>query len=485
MSIFQNLLDAIISLFRSLFGGGSDDTSGDTPILVPDSPGSAPEDEETGSVPDSPIDGGASTSGTSSGGVKPIPPDVDVSGVGNESGGDPVSIPEPAPIQIIGGSIDVMAGRVATIMPEGDDIASIRILSGVENGTLTVNPDNTLALAMTQSDFTGTMDFQYEVTDSSGVTAVHGVNINVSPGVQGAGWGTGQEHYMLATDENDNVIVEHGENHVKVYISGSADALTIADIAGLHGMSTSAVTGTWLADNGYGQSEGLALAEDAGMLLWHAVTPWNSETSNWLLLESGYEYGSLGRIHNPGAVGESEMHPLYIGSWGDGPKPILAEKLWPPSGASNVVVQDVHFTEGVFMLNTANWIFDDVTVTDNHGMVIQVSSGITVRNSDFYDIIMDAPTDVSSDGNWFPHSSRVQGYFAHDIDGALLENTLFDHTGWADDYTGSAADGQPPSMYSHNIYFSHQMSDTVSWKSGCSWRIRAQVSWGARRYSSV
>ena len=188
------------------------------------------------------------------------------------------------------GGVDVIAGRVATIAPEGDDVASVRILSGVDHGKVTVNPDNSMALVMTLSDYTDAERFTYEVTHSDGSTSTYEVDLNVVEGPQQAGWATGEYHYMLETDENDRVIVEHGDNHVKVHISGAEDALTLADIARLEGLSVSEVDGAWLAAHGgYGQSEGLALAEDAGMALWREVTPRHSETSNWLLFESGYE----------------------------------------------------------------------------------------------------------------------------------------------------------------------------------------------------
>ena len=150
---------------------------------------------------------------------------------------------------------------------------------------------------MTQSDFIGTQSFTYEATHADGSTSLHQVGLNVVPGMQDNGWATGEGHYMLATDENDQVIVEHGDTHTKVYISGSADALSLADIARIEDIPVSSVTGSWLAAHGgYGQSEDMALAEDAGMALWNEVTPDWSETSNWLLLERGHDYGDLGRI---------------------------------------------------------------------------------------------------------------------------------------------------------------------------------------------
>ena len=230
-------------------------------------------------------------------------------------------------------SVEVMAGRVTTLLPEGDDITDVRIVSGVDHGNITVNPDNSLALVMTLSDFTGAQSFSYEATHKDGSVTLHEVELNVVPGMQDAGWGTSEAHYMLETDEDDRVVVEHGDVHTKVYISGSTNALSLEDIAALEGLDVSKITGKWLAENStYGQSEDMALDAEAGMKLWGRVTDAGSDTSNWLLFERGYEYHDLGRILDRNTEGESELNPLYMGAYGDGDQPVITSKVPPVAG---------------------------------------------------------------------------------------------------------------------------------------------------------
>ena len=263
------------------------------PVTAPDpEPVTAPDPEPVAEQPDPEPDPQPQPqpSPPAQGSVTP-PEGPDQTGGTDSNGG------ETAPVAAQG-SVSVYAGRVTTLDPIGSDVASVEILSDVSHGSLTVNPDNTLGLVMTRSDFIGTQSFQYQVTSSSGATSTHSVTLNVQRGEQDDGWGTGEDHYMLATDENDRVIVEHGENHVKVHVTGAADGLTRAEIAAMEGVSQGTVTGEWIAANtSYGQTEGTALSVDLGLEMWEAVSPRSAETSNWLLLERGYEY-DLGNGYN-------------------------------------------------------------------------------------------------------------------------------------------------------------------------------------------
>ena len=389
------------------------------------------------------------TTGTS-GGTTTIPTAPQQNGSSSGDGGD-------APNLAAQGNVDVMAGRVATLSPPGSDVVGVNIVSGVQHGSLTVNPDNSFALVMTQSNFTGSQSFTYEATHTDGSISTHTVNLNVTPGLQAKGWATGETHYMLETDANDRVIVEHGENHVKVYVSSSSNALSRADIAQMEGISIGDVTGQWLANHGgYGQSEALALDEDAGMALWETVTPVDSETSNWLLLERGQDYNNLGRILESGAWGESELNPLYFGAWGTGTRPeVTTEFSQMQNSSTNLVVQDIHFSGGVLMLDSKNIIFDNVTVTED-GMVLQWSESITVRNSDFYDVYHEDPVNGTS---WHPGIDRTTGIFAGAMDNLLLEGLFFDHNGWGPNYL--SGEDQPPGTFSHNLYVTEDVSDVT------------------------
>lgn len=382
----------------------------------------------------------------------PTPP-AQTGGTGT-SGGDTTPV-------TIDGTVSVMAGRVATLDPAAADVTGLRIVNGLDHGNVTVNPDGTFAVVMTQSAFTGAQSFTYEATHGDGTTTLHQVDLNVGAGAQAGGWGTGESQYMLATDASDKVIVEHGEVHTKVYVSGANDALSLADIAAIEGMSVSQVTGAWLAASGYGQSEGLALDQQAGMVLWHAVSPDYSETSNWLLLESGYTYGELGTILGRGVGGEGELHPLYIGAWGQGPAPEVtsAFDVVYSYGVSNVVVQDIHFSNGSLVLNAQNFLFDNVTFSGDE-VAIQWSDGVTIHNSEFLDIRLEASR---NGGNWETHADRIQALYMSDVQGVLLEGNFFDYNSWEEGYyaNGSSAGGQIPSMYSHNMYLAADNSDVT------------------------
>ena len=362
------------------------------------------------------------------------------------------------------GTVDVVEGRVATIQPAASDIAGLRIVSDVQHGHVTVNPDNTFALVMTQSNFTGSQSFVYEATHSDGSVTQHQVDLNVSPGSSSTGWATGESHYMLATDANDNVIVEYGDNHRAVYISGSQNALSLNDIAALEGISASQIDGSWLANSDYGKTQATALDLNAGMQLWNTISPYRAQdSSNWLMFERGYTYDNYGDLLNPGVNGESEMNPILIGAWGQGAHPVMQEELFVFAESSkNVVVQGLHFTEGVTFLDASNVILDDLILTDD-SLVIQNGSGFSLRNSAFYDIKNTHSEGNIQNGKWMVDGNRVAGTYIDTIDGLLLEGNFFDQNGWSPDYAldASATGGQPPIMFNHNIYLQRDNLDVT------------------------
>lgn len=415
------------------------DTNGTATPTEPEPEPEPTEPTNTGGGSSEPVDPG------------PLPPEQ--TGGSGESGG------AGSPV-MASSSVSVIGGRVTTLNPEGSDIQSVQILSGVEHGNVTVNPDNTLALVMTMSDFTGNQSFSYQTTDSSGATQVHTVNLAVEAGPQQGGWGTGQAHYMLETDENDRVITEIGENHTKVYISGSSNALSIADIAAIEGLSTSQITGQWLANHGgYGQSEDMALAEDAGLALWYNVTPANSQTSNWLLLERGYTYDDLPpQLFLNGAYGEDELHPVKLTSYGEGSAPVMSELTQWGGGeggsSENIVIQDIFFTDGIYFIQGANVIFENVSATSESA--IMGNDGATVRYSKFFDSITDDPAGSS----WEPHLDREQGMYVSNGEGILFEHNFFDHNGWEDGWETDPSK-MPPSMFSHNLYLQADLADVT------------------------
>ena len=385
----------------------------------------------------------------------PTAPEQSGSG-GNDGGGTTPTIAD--------GSIDVVGGRVTTLAPGAEEAVELRIVSSVEHGTITVNPDNTFALVMTQSDFSGAQSFTYEATSADGTVTLHQVDLNVSPRTTEYGWATGEDHYMLATDAEDNIVVEHGDTHQTVYISGSDSALSLSNIATAEGMDVADLTGEWLANSSYGQTEDTALDLEAGMMAWNTLMPRNGEdSSNWLMFERGYTYDNYGTLLERGLDGEDPFNPIYIGAWGEGERPVMQESL-DLFGESNknVVFQGLEFTDGVLILDAENIILDDLTLTKD-GAVIQDGAGITIRNSNFYDIYKTQEEANIVNGNWVPEHNYVQGAYIHGIDGLMIEGNFFDLNGWREDYSedGSADGGQPPIMFNHNLYVQRDNMDVT------------------------
>ncbi|MCU0906561.1 MAG: hypothetical protein MUF73_03755 [Rhodobacteraceae bacterium] len=382
------------------------------------------------------------------GNPNPTPP---VQSGGGEDGGTVAAVSNPT---------SVIAGRVTTIEPVGgDNVAAIRILQHPAHGHLSVNPDNTLALVMTDSSHTGALSFRYETTLSNGTTAAHTTNLNVVAGSQQAGWSTGKDFYMLATDDDDNVIVEHGEVHRKVYVSGSPDALTRDDIAQLAGIRPDQVTNAWLIANPqYGGSEEMALDDSVAQGLWKELT-FRQSSSHWLLLERGYTYDSIGRLAEYEASGESPMNPLYVGAWGEGTRPVVTQDQysWQP----NVVFQGLHFTGGLRILGGDGNVIIDDTMFTKQSLVVQEVPGVTVRNSHFFDIVRDAPQNTGA--TWDPGANRMTAFYVSGVDGLLIDGNVFDKIAYADNYRQDASvlGGQPPSMFSHALYIQYDNADVT------------------------
>jgi hypothetical protein len=400
--------------------------------------------------------------GSNSGGARETPeydnvtiptPPVQTGGTGEDGG-------SVAPTAITGQKVSLMSGRMATLDPQDDDIASIRIVNQPGQGHVSVNPDNTFAVVMTDTKATGSMSFTYEITHGDGTKSLHTTPLEVSQGLQQDGWGTGDTHYMLATDANDRVIVEKGDSHRAVYVSNADRALTIAEIAAREGVSVNQINGSWLAARPQYGTEGQPLAQDAGAMLWRTLTPESSQRSCSLLLERGYTYDKLGRLVNAYASGASELQPLYIGAWGTGDKPEIVQNDQLIGGSKNVVIQDVHFTRGLTVLESGNVLLDNVTFTQK-SLVVITTEGFTARNSEFYDIFREEPTSAS--GLWEAGRDKLQGIYTSNVNGLLLEGNFFDMVGWEQDYRvdGSIEGGQPPSMFSHDMYIDHNNLDVT------------------------
>jgi hypothetical protein len=370
----------------------------------------------------------------------------------------------PQPVLNVGAPVSVMAGRVHTLQIEtSEPIASIKILSDPAHGNVTVNPDNSLAVVLTGTDETGQMSFDYRVSYADGSQDTQTMRLDVVPGEQAAGWATGANHYMLETDAAGDLVIETGDNHREVYVSASEDALTLADIAALEGLDVPDITRDWLrVHTDYGSEPEMALAQDAGSLLWTEITDRSATpNSHWLLFERGYEYHDFGRLVPRGATGEDELHPIHITSYGEGAKPVLPSAIIYQNTTENLVISDLHFEDGFTSLSGTNIILEDTILNGELNLQGYFSdeATFTLYDSAIYDAALDAPRN----GSTWTGGDREQGLFVASMEGLLVKDSLFDHNGWGAGYSEDM-DGdspQPINMFNHNIYVQNDNVDVT------------------------
>ena len=360
-----------------------------------------------------------------------------------------------------GSPLEVVAGRTTTLDVGGQ---VLRVISDPEGGNATVNPDGTVALVLPDNGSRGKISFQVEVSGPQGPEPLE-VTLKAVGVSQNSSWGTG-DVYMLETDAQDSVVVEPGENHRKVYVSGANDALGIDDIAAREGLKASKIDGDWLLDHPeYGATESKALDAEAGKMLWSRLTDAKGHDdvepgSHWLMIEKGHTYSDLGRLISRAGQGESPLHPLYVGTWGSGTRPVIESEVQAYQGLSkNFVVQGLELANGAVALEGENLLLDGLVVKGNN-LNIQNITRFTLRESQVLDVVREKP--LSKD-YWNAADNKISGAFIKNTDGLLIEDTIFDHNGWEDDYSpnGALSGGQPPSKFSHNLYIQMDVTDAT------------------------
>ncbi|MEM7508242.1 MAG: hypothetical protein AAF415_16030, partial [Pseudomonadota bacterium] len=182
--------------------------------------------------------------------------------------------------------------------------------------------------------------------------------------------------------------------------------------------------------------------------------------SHWMLFEKGHEY-YVDRLIQQGTNGEDELHPLYIGSYGEGELPVLSGDLRSfQEGSWNIVIRDVQFDNKFQVLSGGNYILDGIH-SSGEEIAFQNLSAMTLRDS----TILDATTEVPTQGGdtWNANLDRASGFFANGPQGLLVEGNFFDHNGWeADyDYYMSTDYGLAPSQFNHNVYINHKGLDVT------------------------
>jgi hypothetical protein len=430
------------------------------------------ENTENPALADSDASGGTDTGGTDTGGSDTGGSDTGGSDTGGSDTGGSTGNEPPANIAPVVDVdpetvTEVLTGRVTTLkIGGGEDAQSIKITEGPTNGNLTVNPDNTLALVLTGETATGSDSFSYRITHEDGTVEAVTTTLDLKPGPMSSSWGTGN-FYTLQEDANGDSIVETGDIHRDVFVSESADALSLEDIAMIEGITVEEMgkPHEWLeAHPEYGGSADNPLDGQTAMLLWNHITDGEQgPTSHWLLFERGYEYEDLGRVMTRGMEGESELHPVHITSWGEGELPVIHARLNAyQEDTQNVVISDLYLAESAQVLQADNYLFEDVVLAGEE-MNVQGGYGITIRDSAIVDAYREEPVKVTDDGKWEAVSNRMSGLFAKNLDGFLLEDTVVAHNGWAPDYRYdmSIEGGHTPSFYSHNLYIQRDNWDVT------------------------
>lgn len=372
----------------------------------------------------------------------------------------PTPDPDPTPLPSRTENLTAEAGRVLTIEPTDSGIASIKILSQTSHGHVSVNPDKTLSLVLSEDpDNQSDTAFSYEITYESGKTQQIQTKVDVVAGQESDGWGKG-DFYMLETGADGRAVVEHGENHRKVYVTEGAHGLTAAEIAKAEGIAVSKVTGKWLLEHPeYGATPDKALDSKLGMKLWYAATGRDAEpNSNWLLFERGYEYEDLGRVVSRATRGESALNPVFIGAYGTGEDPKIDGRIQIyQDQVQHVVIQNINVT-GVQALTGENLLLDRLSVSGDN-VAIQGVTRFTMRDSDIIDVARSES--VTDHSFWAASANRISGTYVTRTDGVYLNNNLFDRNGWAPGYDPnlSASKPMPPSYYNHNLYVQENVTD--------------------------
>lgn len=371
----------------------------------------------------------------------------------------------------ISSRFEVAGGRVTTLeIANSSSVQSVRVLQGPDHGNLTVNPDNTLALVMSHEPrFSGQIDFSYEITRADGSRTVQNSTVSVQPSTQQAGWGAGN-FYMLEEDRNGSIIVEQGDNHRKVYVSGGSDAFSLADIAAREGVGVGQITQAWLvAHPEYGGSAEMALDVNAGMQVWGAINGTQAgANSNWLLFERGHQYNNLSNLIPWGTQGEDPLHPVHITAYGEGRKPVLnsSVNIFGDRPVENVVFSDLDLKRGFTSLEGSNLILDNLSVTNTSteagkmGILIDGADGITIHDTTVSDVYYLTPPNGA--GRW-TGNEMASGLLIGESSGLLIEGSVFDRSGWAPDYDPnlSTSGGQPPGVFSHNVYIDWNNTDVT------------------------
>ncbi|MBX3375584.1 MAG: right-handed parallel beta-helix repeat-containing protein [Phycisphaeraceae bacterium] len=175
---------------------------------------------------------------------------------------------------------------------------------------------------------------------------------------------------------------------------------------------------------------------------------------DWLVLKRGDEWNESFPTWVKGGSSETEM--MVIGSYGEGPRPVLNTgsgqgflSVAEPDALAHLALMDLHFRadrasgtsldSGVTFLNKwSNVLIENCKIEGFRNNIVIESlnsrpSNIRVRRC----VVVDAFTVF-----W-----NAQGIYTGSVDGCLIEECVFDHNGWRRGVPGANA-----TIFNHNMY---------------------------------
>lgn len=267
-------------------------------------------------------------------------------------------------------------------------------------------------------------------------------------------------HYWLEQDAQGRFKTEPGRLHRTIYVSGSAAAMTRAEIAAEAGVTESTVNGAWLTANPqYGGSAAKPIALDAlNMLSGYLYGMGKVPRSDHILFERGYTYDYQMRRHTNG---ESQIHPLVIGAWGTGARPVVPKpaSIVKP-GFRYIVFRDLTL-QRIMPAYSYTFAFENCRIDGTTGIEQGDESNIMdtrlLTLKDFVIRNVHRPTvNPVGDTVWQAHLNRRSGLYGAPY-GFLAHGCISHLNGWKEGYdiNASAAFPHPPSMYSHGFYIQY------------------------------
>ncbi|VDS07941.1 hypothetical protein PARHAE_01121 [Paracoccus haematequi] len=369
-----------------------------------------------------------------------------------------------------------LRGKSLTIEKYGDvpDVVELSAFGGRVNefpDLASVSPDYA-PLLVQQADGSATLDLKtvhQPVVIPGTLQDGRVCSVSVSRMSSKNGWGRA-EYYMLETDDNGDLVLEPGDYHREIWVSGDPSAWTRASIAAAQTppIAEASVTGAWLLQRPfYGSTEAQKVSGAVAQLIIEAmhaaVASDRIHPSWWLYVERGYDYTGLDIKIN--LHGESPLHPRVIRAFGTGsvPKGIKygnSGAYWPANLVSIGVDLDI-----TLMRTFENWLTADTDFIGRHREFSgDKSRGLTLYRTKTFDGARQVPVNGST---WTAHPDRSSGIYFSDVLGSLFLDTFWDKNGWVQDQVvdgtwNNGQYGQPPSIYSHNVYTSEGQVD-MSW----------------------